>query len=183
MGFGVFFVQQKMVETTLPEGLETSGQRHFANFVIFLHVSEFLRFWWFFSVFQKIRFLGILGPPSYGIGATISIRWEMLCLPYAGFYYINMTNQDLDFGFTAGKKNHGRQICLSSIVEAGRFAWFSWAWSIRLGWFAWFAWAGFIKLGRSAQFAWAGYIIWRLPDQNQAAAWSIRTPVLKKSTL
>jgi hypothetical protein len=26
-GFGVFFVQQNMVETTLPNGLETSGQR------------------------------------------------------------------------------------------------------------------------------------------------------------
>ena len=27
-----------------------------------------------------------LGPPSYGIGATIRIGWEMLCLPYAGFF-------------------------------------------------------------------------------------------------
>ena len=26
-GFGVFFVQQNMVETTLPDGLETSGRR------------------------------------------------------------------------------------------------------------------------------------------------------------
>ena len=58
-----------------------------ANFVIFLDVSEFLRFWFFFFVFQKkIRFLGILGPPSYGISATIRIGREMLCLPYAGFF-------------------------------------------------------------------------------------------------
>ena len=35
--------------------------------------------WW--------RFWGILGPPSYGIGATIRIGREMLCLPYAGFLY------------------------------------------------------------------------------------------------
>jgi hypothetical protein len=29
-----------------------------------------------------------LGPPSYGIGATIRIGREMLCLPYAGFLLI-----------------------------------------------------------------------------------------------
>ena len=40
-----------------------------------------------FSVFQKIGFGGILGPPSYGIGATIRIGREMLCLPYAGFFF------------------------------------------------------------------------------------------------
>ena len=36
--------------------------------------------------FNKIGFWGILGPPSYGIGATIRIGQEMLCLPYAGFF-------------------------------------------------------------------------------------------------
>jgi hypothetical protein len=35
---------------------------------------------------KKIIFGGILGPPSYGIGATICIGREMLCLPYAGFF-------------------------------------------------------------------------------------------------
>ena len=30
--------------------------------------------------------MGILGPPSYGIGATIRIGREMLCFPYAGFF-------------------------------------------------------------------------------------------------
>ena len=39
-----------------------------------------------FPVFQKNGFLGIFGPPSYGIGAIIRIRREMLCLPYAGFF-------------------------------------------------------------------------------------------------
>ena len=37
-----------------------------------------------FTIFQKNGFLGILGPPSYGIGYTIRIGPEMLCLPYAG---------------------------------------------------------------------------------------------------
>ena len=67
----------------LPDGLETSGRR--ANFGIFLEVFEFLRFGWFFPFFKKIGFWGILGPPSYGIGATIRTGREMLCLPYAGF--------------------------------------------------------------------------------------------------
>ena len=39
-----------------------------------------------FSVFKKIGFLVILGPPYCGIGATIRIGREMLCLPYAGFF-------------------------------------------------------------------------------------------------
>ena len=35
---------KNMVEITLPVGLETSGQRYIANFVIFLDVFEFLQF-------------------------------------------------------------------------------------------------------------------------------------------
>ena len=57
-----------------------------ANFGIFLDVFEFLHFGWFLPFFKKIGFWGILGPPSYGIGATIRIGREMLCLPYAGFF-------------------------------------------------------------------------------------------------
>jgi hypothetical protein len=38
-----------------------------------------------FSV-KKKGFLGIPGPPYCGIGATIRIRREMLCLSYAGFF-------------------------------------------------------------------------------------------------
>ena len=40
----------------------------------------------FFRFSKKIGFWGILGPPSYGIGATIRIGREMLCLLYAGFF-------------------------------------------------------------------------------------------------
>ena len=39
---------------------------------------------------QKIWVLGILGPPFCGIGATIRIGREMLCLPYAGFLLLLM---------------------------------------------------------------------------------------------
>jgi hypothetical protein len=39
-----------------------------------------------FPFLKKIEFWGILGPPSYGIGATIRIGREMLSLPYAGFF-------------------------------------------------------------------------------------------------
>ena len=41
----------------------------------------------FFQFFKKMGFLGILGPPYCGIGATIRIGREMLCLPYAGFFF------------------------------------------------------------------------------------------------
>ena len=41
----------------------------------------------FFRFSKKFGFWGILGPPSYGIGATIGIGQEILCLPYAGFFY------------------------------------------------------------------------------------------------
>ena len=58
---------------------------YIANIGISLDIFEFLRFGWFFPFFKKIWFLGILGPPYCGIGATIRIGWEMLCLPYAGF--------------------------------------------------------------------------------------------------
>ena len=80
-----------MVETTLPDGLETSGRRCIANFVIFLDVSDFFVFLVIFSVFQKNRVFGYSGPPSYGIGATIRIGRERLCLPYAGFLHLKST--------------------------------------------------------------------------------------------
>ena len=56
--FDIFFVQQNMVETTLPDGLETSGQRAYCQFC---HISR--RFWVFaflviFFVFQKNRVFG-----------------------------------------------------------------------------------------------------------------------------
>ena len=44
-----------------------------ANFGIILNVFEFLGLGWLFPCFKKIEFLGILGPPYCGIGATIRI--------------------------------------------------------------------------------------------------------------
>ena len=68
-----------------------------ANFGIFLDVLEFLRFGYFLPFFKKIGFWGILGPPSYGIGATIRIGQEMLCLPYAGFLPSQTTNDCTEY--------------------------------------------------------------------------------------
>ena len=54
-----------------------------------------------FSVLKKIGFLGILGPPYCGIGATIRIGREILCLPYAGFVYVYMGNNQNLFVYIA----------------------------------------------------------------------------------
>ena len=63
-GFLVFLVHQ---ETTLPNGLETSGRRAYRYFFcMFLEVFEFLRFGWFFPFFKKIGFWGILCPTKHG---------------------------------------------------------------------------------------------------------------------
>ena len=59
-----------------------------ANFGIFLDVFHFLRFGWFCPFLKKIVFWGILGPLYSGIGATIRIGQEMLCLPIAGFFFV-----------------------------------------------------------------------------------------------
>ena len=53
---------------------------HIANFGISLDVFKFFAFWMIFFV------LGILGPPYRGIGATIRIGRDILCLPYAEFF-------------------------------------------------------------------------------------------------
>ena len=41
-----------------------------------------------FSVFKQFGFWGILGPPYYGICATIRIGQQMLCLLYVGFFLL-----------------------------------------------------------------------------------------------
>ena len=46
---------------------------YIANFGISLDVFEFFAFWIIFLFFKKIGFLGILGRPYCGIGATIRI--------------------------------------------------------------------------------------------------------------
>ena len=58
-----------------------------------------------FLFFKKIMFLGILGPPYCGIGATIRIGREMRCLPYAGFFFLNMGTKNtlMDAFFTDTK--------------------------------------------------------------------------------
>ena len=81
------FALQNMVETTLPDGLESSGRRVYR----FWHISRrfwVFAFWMIFSVFQKNWVFGILDSPYCGICATIRIGQEMLCLPYAGFLSI-----------------------------------------------------------------------------------------------
>ena len=50
------------------------------TFLSFYVLDDFLRF------SKKLGFLGIFGQPYCGIGATIRIGREMLCLPYAGFF-------------------------------------------------------------------------------------------------
>jgi hypothetical protein len=80
-----------MLKTTLPDGWETSGRRVYRSF---LHISTHFwvfAFWMIFFPFKKkLGFLAILGPPYRGIGATIRIGQEMLCLPYAGFFFYNI---------------------------------------------------------------------------------------------
>ena len=64
---------------------------YIANFGISLDIFDFLRFGRFFLFFKRIGFLGILGPPYSGIGATIRIGQEMLCLQYAAFFIFTLT--------------------------------------------------------------------------------------------
>ena len=59
---------------------------YIANFGISLDVLSFCVLDDFFRFSKKMGFLGILGPPYCGIGVTIRIGREMLCLPYAGFF-------------------------------------------------------------------------------------------------
>ena len=56
-----------------------------ANFGIFLDIFEFLCFGGYFRFSKLLGFWGILGPPYYGIGSTLRIGGEMLCVPYAFF--------------------------------------------------------------------------------------------------
>ena len=50
-----------------------------------------------FSIKKKNKFFGVLGPPYSGIGATIRIGREMLCLPYAGFFGMVLTQWHSEF--------------------------------------------------------------------------------------
>ena len=58
--------------------MERSGQ----------HLNTFVWKWSKIAAQKSFFFCWFcLDPPSYGIGATIRIGREMLCLPYAGFFY------------------------------------------------------------------------------------------------
>ena len=64
--------------------------------IIWAYFQTFLSFGvWddFFNFSKKIKFWGILGPPYCGIGATIPIGQEMLCLPYAEFFSLLQMNR------------------------------------------------------------------------------------------
>ena len=43
--------------------------------------------------------MGIFGPPSYGIGASIRNGREMLCIPYAGFFNYDHSKKELPILF------------------------------------------------------------------------------------
>ena len=74
-GFGVFFVQQNMVETMLPDGLETLVERFIANFVIFLDVSEFCVFGDFFRFSKKWGFwVFLVHPPMASVLLSASVE-------------------------------------------------------------------------------------------------------------
>ena len=81
LGFRKFLVH---LETKLPNGLETSGQRVYRKF---WHISRLFEFCILDDFFCFSKNSGFLGPPYCGIGATIRIGREMLCLPYAGNFY------------------------------------------------------------------------------------------------
>ena len=78
------FAVQNILKTTLPDDERPLVKGYIANLGKSLDVFEFCVLD-NFSVFKKNGFWGILGPPYRGIGATIRIGREMLCLPYAGF--------------------------------------------------------------------------------------------------
>ena len=74
--FVVDFALQNMVETTLPEGLETSGRRAYRKFWYISRSFGVFAFGMIFSVFKIIGFLGILGPPG-----NYASRWIRDLLP------------------------------------------------------------------------------------------------------
>ena len=66
-----------MVETTLPDGLESSARRVYRKFWHISDVFEFLSFGLFFPFLIFFWFLCILRLPYCGIGATIRIGREI----------------------------------------------------------------------------------------------------------
>ena len=85
MFFFADFALQNMLETTLPDGLETSGRRAYR---LFWHISRrfwVFAFWMIFLVFQKKLVLGILGSPGSHTSQWITDFWSkgvLLILAY-----------------------------------------------------------------------------------------------------
>ena len=75
---------------------------------MFLDVCEFLHFRLFLPFLKIFGFWGILGPPYCGIGATIRIVQEMLCLPYAGFFSRSLPYRPFPANPTADTNRHPR---------------------------------------------------------------------------
>ena len=85
--FCLFCRKKTCWEPSFPMDERPLVEGYIANFDIFISRRFWtFAFWMIFSVKKKEGFLAILGPPYRGIGATILIGWEMLCLPYAGFF-------------------------------------------------------------------------------------------------
>ena len=80
------FALQNMVETTLPDGLETSGRRAYRKF---WHISRQLSFWvlWFFPFLKEIGFLGILGPPGNHASQWMRKLWSKGVLLILAYFY------------------------------------------------------------------------------------------------
>jgi hypothetical protein len=70
------FALQNMVETTLPDGIETSGQRAYCYVGISQDVLSFCVLDDFFRFSTKIGFLGILGPPGNHASRWIRDLWS-----------------------------------------------------------------------------------------------------------
>ena len=76
-----------------------------------------------------MEFWGIPGPPYYGIGATIRIGRETLCLSYVGFLFITVSFIDQLFSITLIQSMVQRrtnqiliQRCRNLMVEEGAFS-------------------------------------------------------------
>ena len=66
--------------------------------------------------------MGILGPPYCGIGATIRIGREMLCLPYAGFFIFMCICGG--GGASGGGASGGGEVVIVKVVVWYRWWWF-----------------------------------------------------------
>ena len=67
-----------------------------------------------------------LGPPSYGIGATIRIGREMLCLPYAGFLERLSDSHCPNLEFTSQQDHHTKHTKGTGLLHLFFYVYFVW---------------------------------------------------------